>query len=219
MARDSIEYKTVKLQTKVSPESYAILENIAKKYGFSIFQLLRMFADTIIRYMDDRHNLSEDIARVMRMFENIPGWKKSICLASGWEDYEVVDALYILRERGKEGERIVWAKPPLMVGSDEWICTMNVQEMVERFLNAVSPQLYCHLRLLKVEMGTESMIDIIRSLANLYMEDPNQIAFRAQNENADWHMGVKMHEENNRKRPYEHTEQYYERQQQLFENE
>ena len=73
--KDKLENKTVQLQTKVSSEVYARLESICKKYGYSIFQLLRMLSDCIVRFMDDKHNLSEDLVRIMRMFENIPGWK------------------------------------------------------------------------------------------------------------------------------------------------
>ena len=92
MTKDKSTNKTIQLQTKVSPEVYARLESICKQYGFSIFILLRMLSECIIRYMDDEHNLSEDLNRIMRMFEDIPGWKKSICLAEGLEEMDIVEA-------------------------------------------------------------------------------------------------------------------------------
>ena len=71
--------------------------------GFSVFHALRMLCETLVRFGDDRHNLTEQLIRVIRMFENIPGWSKSICLADDEQEFGIVEAIYILRAPGKDG--------------------------------------------------------------------------------------------------------------------
>lgn len=188
--RDKADNKTMQLQTKVSPEVYARLEGICKSYGFSIFQLLRMLCDCIVRFMDDRHNLSEDLVRVIRMFEGIEGWKKSACLADSGQDFEPVEAFYVLRSKGRDGYRLVHVERPVMDGSEEWNATYNVQRILERFIEVTSPSLYRHLRQMAVDLGTESMLDTLHTLASLYRENPDESELRRQFESNDWHRGA-----------------------------
>ena len=198
----------MQLQTKVSPEVYARLEAICKQYGTSVFQMLRMLAECIIRYMDDRHNLSEELARIIRMFENMPGWNKSICLADDLQEIEIMEAFYVIRDRHKQGCRIVWVERPTMDGdADGWKCTYNVQRILERFVEVLNPSLYKHLRLLSVDLGTESMLDTIHRIADEFMENPDDVELRLQFSQIDWHQGAQMHDRTQYKRPYTPSEE------------
>lgn len=217
--KDKIENKTVQLQTKVSPEVYARTEAICKQFGYSVFEMLRMLVDCIVRFMDDQHNLSDNLTRLMRMFENMPGWKSSICLGDGLEEMEIVEAFYVLRARKDPyGHRIVHVIRPMMDGDAEgWTSTYNVQRMAERFIEVMNPSLYKYLRQLAIEMGTESMFDLIHRLADLYRENPDEKELRLQFEQNDWHEGVKMHDRQQYKRPYTPSEEHL--QKTLFDNE
>lgn len=218
MAKDKTTNKTMQLQTKVSPEVYARLESICQTYGFSIFQLLRMLSECIIRYMDDQHNLSDDLIRVMRMFEDIPGWRKSICLAEGLEDMNIVEAFYVLRAKHLNGYRLVHVERPVMQGDEDgWIATFNVQRMTERFVELLNPSLYKHLRMLAVDLGTQSMLDTIHTIANLYKENPDEVELRLQFESNDWHMGAHMQRDTVYQRRNSHSMEYID-QQSLFDN-
>ena len=218
MTKDKSTNKTIQLQTKVSPEVYARLESICKQYGFSIFILLRMLSECIIRYMDDEHNLSEDLNRIMRMFEDIPGWKRSICLAEGLEDMDIVEAFYALRSSKHNGYRLVHVERPMMTGdADGWQATYNVQRILERFIELTNPSLYIHLRQLGVDLGTESMLDTLHTLANLYKENPDEKELRVQFENNDWHEGARVHDDTRYQRRHSHSMDFIE-QQSLFDN-
>ena len=59
----------VVLATKVSRITAEHLARIAKKKGMTIYELIQMVCDTLRRYMDDRHNLSEEMERAMSIFE------------------------------------------------------------------------------------------------------------------------------------------------------
>ena len=97
-----------------------------------------------------------------------------------------------------------------------WSATYNVQYILERFIEVMNPSLYKHLRLLAVDLGTESMLDTIQRIADEYMENPDEIELRMQFESNDWHKGAQMHEEHNRKRPYTPSEEHL--QKTLFDN-
>ena len=192
MADSTKTAKTVQVQTKVTPEVYAHIESLCKTYGFSIFKMLQMFLDVSVRFMDDQHNLDYDLVRAIRMVEDLPGWKKSICLASDNQEVGIVEAFYVLRAKGMDGYRLALVERPMMEGDpDGWTCTYNIQRMLERFIELVNPILYRHLRQLAVEMGTESMFDMIHTLADNYKENPDEAELRVQFENNNWHQGAR----------------------------
>ena len=203
----------MQLQTKVTPEVYARLQSICKQYGFSVFEMLRMLSECIIRFMDDRHNLSDDLVRVIRMFEDLPGWRRSICIADGLKNMEIVEAFYVLRDsRNPNGVRLVHVERPTMAGdADGWNATYNMQRIFERFMELLNPSLYRHLRQLAVDLGTASMLDTVHSIASLYKENPDETELRIQFENNDWHLGAKMTTDTRYQRRSTHTEEYMEK--------
>ena len=189
---DNSQKKTMQLQTKVTPEVYAKAESLCKTYGFSVFKMLQMFLDVSVRFMDDQHNLDYNLIRAIRMVEDMPGWSKSICLASDQQEIGIVEAFYVLRAKKHDGWRLVHVERPMMDGdADGWTCTYNIQKMLERFIELVNPSLYKHLRQLAVDMGTDSMFDMIHTLADNMKENPDEAEFRTQFENNNWHKGAK----------------------------
>ena len=209
---------TIHLTTRVSPEVGAQLMAISKRYGTSIFFILRMFSDGLILLSDDRHNLSQDLMRIIRQFENIPGWSKSICLADDTQEFGIVEAIYILRAPGKEGYRLCLVERPTLEGDAYgWSATYNIQRILERFIEVMNPSLYRHLRLLAVELGTESMLDTIQRIADEYMENPDEVELRLQFEQNDWHKGAQMTDRTRYKRPYTPSEEHI--QKTLFDHE
>lgn len=212
MDKDSIQ-----LKTKVSPEQYARLEAICKQYGYTIFKMLRMLSDCIVRFMDDRHNMSDELKRIIRMFEDLPGWRKSICLADDTQELGIVEAFYVIASKRHKGFRLVHVERPMMDGdSENWTSTYNVQRMLERFIELTNPSLYKHLRQLAVDLGTESIFDAIHVISDFYMENPDEKELRLQFEDNDWHQGAQMHEESHRKRGYSHDMDYIETHPTLF---
>lgn len=63
------EGRTKLVATKLSTASADQLNRIAKSKGLTIYQLLQMVADTLIRYCDDQHNLSAEIEQAVSIFE------------------------------------------------------------------------------------------------------------------------------------------------------
>ena len=207
------------LMTRVSPEVGARMLAICNQYGFSVFHCLRMLAEVMVRMGDDRHNLTPELMRIIRQFENIPGWSKSICLADPEQEFGIVEAIYILRAPGKDGYRLCWVDRPMMDGDAYgWSATYNVQRILERFIEVMNPSLYKHLRLLAVDMGTTSMLDTIQRIADEQMENPDEIELRRQFEANDYERGNRVYQDTQYKRHNSHSMEYIDRQGNLFED-
>ena len=189
------------INTKVTESAKKRLEAICKQYDFTLYDMLQMLCDCLIRYMDDFHNLDENLIRVIRMFEGLPGWKNALRLTEDMSDGQVMEAFYVLR--------------PVMEGdADGWQATYNTQEQLERFIELTNESLYKHLRLVCVSLGTESFLDTIHRIADAYAENPDEAELRLQFEQNDWHNGAQMYEQKPYKRTYTPSE---ETQQKLFE--
>ena len=90
--------KFINLSTKVSRHAAEQLARIAKRKGMTIYELIQMVCDTLIRYMDDRHNMSEDMERAMSIFEHMVGWADALNLADPTVHKEVAQAVYIFQD-------------------------------------------------------------------------------------------------------------------------
>jgi hypothetical protein len=209
----------MQFSTRVTPEIGAQMLSICKQFGFSVFFCLQKLVEVMVRMKDDQHNLTPELMRIIRQFENIPGWSKSICLADDGQEFGIIEAIYVLRAKGKEGNRLVHVERPMMEGDDKWRATYNVQQILERFIEVMNPSLYRHLRLLAVDLGTQSMLDTIQRIADEFAENPDEVELRLQFESNDWHKGAQIHDDVRYKRPYSHGMDYIERQQKLFNEE
>lgn len=208
------------INTKVTESSEKRLKAICQKYGFTLYDMLQMFCDCLIRFMDDYHNLDENLIRIIRTFEGLPGWKTSLRLTDDMSDAQIMEAFYVLRHpKGTGASRLVHVVRPVMEGDAEgWQSTYNTQEQLERFIELTNESLYKHLRMIGVSLGTESFLDTIHRIADAYAENPDEVELRLQFEQNDWHKGAQMYERKAYKRPYTHGMDYIEKQQTIFED-
>jgi hypothetical protein len=157
------KYKNV--SSKLSKYSIERLARIAQKKNMSIYQLIQMVCDTIIRYMDDRHNLSEEIERAMAIFEHMTGWADALNLADPTVNKEVVQAVYIFQDADgeKKGFRATMVNKPFF---DKWTQTDNVMDIFERIFNICMPELYMKLFRARIILGCERVSEVINMLAD-----------------------------------------------------
>ena len=157
--------KYVTLATKVSRTAAEQLARIAKKKGMTIYELIQMVCDTLIRYMDDRHNLSEEIERAMAIFEHLVGWADALNLADPTVHKEVCQAVYIFQDADgqKKGFRAKMVSKPFM---GIWEEDSNVMHIFERVLNVCMPELYMKLYRAKVVLECDSVSEVINRLAD-----------------------------------------------------
>ena len=157
------KYKNV--SSKLSQYSIERLTRIAQKKNMSIYQLIQMVCDTIIRYMDDRHNLSEEIERAMAIFEHMTGWADALNLADPTVNKEVAQAVYIFQDADgeKKGFRATMVNKPYF---EQWTQTDNVMDIFERIFNICMPELYLKLMRAKIILGCNRVSEVINMLAD-----------------------------------------------------
>lgn len=156
------------VSTKVNSEFKALFEGLCQQMGLKPYNVLQLCAEAIVLMRDETHNLSDDMRRVMRMFEGLYDCANRVCLADTWEDMEVVGAIYICRNRKKAGNRLVLVEP--LFG--EMNATYNTNTILEKVLHVISPSLYQLMVSIGEEMQTNSMVDTMHRVVDLYRENP-----------------------------------------------
>lgn len=144
--------------TKLSPQAYEDMKKLAQKKGMSFYELIQMVCDTLIRYMDDAHNLTPEMERAMAVFEHLIGWKDNFNWASPTCHPEIQEAVYFVGASDKKSMRAVHVDRPFM---GQWTSTRNVQTIFERVVEVMYPERYRRLRKLAVELDCSSILDLL----------------------------------------------------------
>ena len=176
--------KYMVLNTKVSPEAWNRLHALARKKNMSVYELIQMVCDTLLRYMDDRHNLSESMERIMAVFEHAEGWSEAFNLADPSVRREVGEATYFLQDADgkKRGVRCVHVTKPYFGERTE---TCNLQDIIDRTLMLITPERYARLHYLKDEMDCGSLLELIDVLIDLHSGDSDVKELREQFEDCN----------------------------------
>ena len=163
MKNDAEKYKPI--ATKISPHAYDRLTALAAARDMTIYDIIQMSVDTLIRYMDDRHNLSKEMEQAMSIFEHMIGWADALNLADPAVAREVAEAVYILQDPDgkKKGFRAVMVEKPFC---GLWNQTANVQQIFDRLFNILMPDMYMKLYRAKILMGYRSVVEVINALAD-----------------------------------------------------
>lgn len=151
------------IATKVSTFVKKRIGRICEKRGMHEYKMLQMMCDCIVRYMDDRHNLTAEMEQAMSVFEHMTGWRDAFNLADPTTEKEIAEAFYVLQdpEGKRKGFRMVHVKKPFM---GIWEQTENIQVMLERALEILVPERYKRLRLLAVDMDCNSILQLVDTL-------------------------------------------------------
>ena len=205
------------LATKVSAHAWQRINRIARKKGLTIYELVQMVCDTLIRYMDDCHNLTREMEQVMAIFEHLEGWREALNLADPSSDFIVGEAIYFLFQRDgrKKGCRAVHITKPFF---GDWKEDVNIQHILERTIELLMPERYRRLRLLAVENDCASRLELFDHLIDLHANDSDIRALREEFEDANRsEYGAKPNTDGPYRRRHQQTidmfEAQYERQQ------
>lgn len=172
------------LQTKVSPEAYRRMKSIERKKGITDYGLIQMVVDTLIRYMDDRHNLTPEIEQAMSIFEHMEGWAEALNLADPTVKKVIGEAIYFLydEEGKKKGARGIHVVKPFF---GNWTEDANIQHIIERVFCLLIPERYRRLRLLAAELGCSSQIELLDYFIDHFSKESDVQELRRIFEDAD----------------------------------
>ena len=140
----------VPLATKVTREEARVLNLIAKKKHMTVYELMQLVCSFLVRYTSDRHNMSEEMNRLMILFHSEVGWKDAFNLCNPSAETEVAEEILILQQKGKKGFGAVKIMKPYM---GTWLQTENSLDIVERVIEVCIPSAYQRLRDLAQDMG------------------------------------------------------------------
>lgn len=168
--------------SKISDFADARLDVLCKKKGLTRYELIQMIVDTLIRYMDDQHNLSYEMEQAMSIFEHLAGWKEAFNLADYTTEWEVQDAIYFIGNPKKKGIRACFVSKPFM---GLWTQNFNVQQIVEQFLNYISPERYKRMRQIAFDEGCSSLLEFFDRIIDIFSSNADLKSLRQPFEDND----------------------------------
>lgn len=167
----SEERKAVPVGTKVSKDILPVLRHIMEGMHLTIYDFLQLCIDVVIRLRSDQEPITEELAKTIRLFDNLQSCKKHITLCDDQGKMHITRAFYLLGERGKEGSR--------MVGVGEEVCgtrevDYNIQRLFEQIAEVLLPSdYYRKLRLLGVEYDCNSLYETLLAIIDDHATDPD----------------------------------------------
>lgn len=159
---------------------------ICRKRGMSEYKMLQMMCDCIVRYMDDMHNLTEEMEAIMSVFEHMEGWATALNLADPTGEKEVAEALYVLQdpEGKRKGCRCVFIHRPFF---GNWGQTENVQYIFDHLLEVLFPERFKRLRELSHAMDCNTILQLIDLLIDAHTIEQLNAEMRKEFEDCNRH--------------------------------
>ena len=152
------------IATKVSAESKQQLERILEQMGMNYYQWFQLMAEVTIRIADDRHNLSEQMAKMIQMFQLVPGWKDPVSFCDPNAPAELEAAVYMVKQQGHKGLKPIMVERGWFDGI--WKQTENVQDIVEYIINQCMPTSYKWLRQHMAELECNRVFECLMLMAD-----------------------------------------------------
>lgn len=151
------------IATKVDHFQFKKLEMILRHLGTNRYAWFQSMAEMTIRMADDKHNLSERMAKLIQMFELLPGWRPPVSFFDPNSQCEVVGAIYIIKQEGRAGLKVLKEERDWM---DGWMETENVMDIIEYLIEICLPNTYRWLRRKLVEYNCNRVFELILRIAD-----------------------------------------------------
>ena len=134
-----------------------------------------MLIDIIIRYMDDRHNLSTEIERVITLFDDFPLKRKMLCIADSMDNLEAITAVYILGSRSRQGQKAVLIERDAFDRlTEDW----NTSHIIDKVMNVCCPSLYKKLRIKASALHVDTVFAVIEYNMHIAETEDDMTALR-----------------------------------------
>lgn len=170
--------------TKISAFADQQVNKICERKGLNVYTITQMMFDTIIRYMDDKHNLTPEMEQAMSLFEHLEGWQNALNFADPTVKMEVGEAIYFLQDENhkKTGTRAVLVERPWM---GQWMQCENIQMILERVISLMLPERYMRLKRLATDMDCTWLLEMIDRLIDTHGNEADIQAMRKEFEDAN----------------------------------
>ena len=169
MSNNNFDEKFGSIATKVSAESKRQLKAILERMGMNYYEWFQLMAEVTIRIADDRHNLSEQMSKMIQMFQLVPGWKNPATFCDPDAPSEIRAAVYMVQQQGKKGLKPVLAERGWFDGI--WSQTENVQYIVEYIIEQCMPTSYKWLRQHMADLECNRVFECLMLMADAAVID------------------------------------------------
>ena len=170
--------KCMVFSAKVSIMVGVLFIRACRKRGMKRNEIIKLMIESFVRMMSEKHNLTQDSAILMRIFEENLGWKGCFNLADPNVNPEIMEATYYMRDKQKKGVRAFHVERPWMKDSKLWTQTYNIQEIFEQTICLLMPDRYRRLRMLAVDNDCNSMIEFIDRVIDEYSKESDLAEIR-----------------------------------------
>lgn len=154
----------VVVATKIRKDVADRLERLCHAQGINKYQMLQMVCDSLVRYMDDRHNLSPDLERVMSVFDKMTEWKEAYNLADPTVDDSVSAVYFFGDDRGqRHGQRPRLVTKPYFGLPQQ---TTNTAVIFDYIIRTMFPGTYRRLHARAKEMECHSLAEWLHVVAD-----------------------------------------------------
>ena len=154
------------VSTKVAADVKEQLNRILADMGLNEYQWLQLMIEVTIRMMDDRHNLSATMAKMIQMFRMVPGFKDAASLVDANAEGQIDGAIYFVNVKGKKGYKPVMVERTWFDG--QWNETHNVRDIVECVIERCAPDSYMKLREHMQDLECESVFECLMTMVDAY---------------------------------------------------
>lgn len=149
----------VSVAGKISTWCYGRMMRLLNRRGITTYQVVQNSCASIVKHMDDKHNLTPENEKVIGVFEGMVGWEDNFNLADPNAKPEVSEATYYMSDQnGKKGIVVMHVERPFF---GQWKQNFNVQQILERFLCLTFPQLYKRMRFIAVARQCANIFELL----------------------------------------------------------
>lgn len=177
-----MEREYCNIGTKVSPEAYKTLIRICAKKRITLYELVQIIGDIVLRYMSDEQNLTPDMEAAIMAFEHQDNWSHAFNLCDHTKDKEVIEATYYFGDKSVSGVRAVHVHAPFF---DQWTQDLNIQHILERTLCLLTPTRYKRMRQMANAKGCTSILELLDFLVNTQDKEDSMKEYREDFEDAN----------------------------------
>lgn len=157
------------VSTKISAESKRQLSRILKRQNMNEYEFLQLMVEVVIRMNDDRHQLSEQMGRLIQILRMVPGFKDAATLVDHTGEYDVLSTVYFVTQKGRKGSVPVMVQRGWFDG--KWSETRNVQTILEYVVERCAPDSYLRLRKCAQRYDCKSIFELLLKM----VEDANLV--------------------------------------------
>lgn len=157
MTKNDNKLKYVPIATKIHIEAYAQLQKIAQKTGLKVYNMLQYVIECYLRYYSEDEPITDNMQKVVDGFANFRTLKESFLFCQPMPMFYADSCLFFMKNKNKPQMQPILIKK----ANDEYLQTINKDEILKVFLLSFMPEVLTDLQDLKDRHNMLSLADAV----------------------------------------------------------